>query len=276
MLEQNRSTLGADLSPPDVLCCRLVDLQTEAVRLCIALQSDLNSVFLYAAGELLTCGRLSSADFHRHSRKIIRLIETARDRLETSGISLYLFTSCHKPKYKDIYFDLLRMLQARRRDVDVTLEARTNTLLFRLSSNFGGHNSAGARISTTLSQLPENLRQSLDVGVTTCTPSLTPQPPKSAATYSSMPPPDGFPPNATQSFVHRKRPRTALHPGPLWVPQVTRRKRTRFSTEQENDIPTPEPAPYAYKAPRLTKRFGIFCTGNNSMHRRGGQPVHAY
>jgi hypothetical protein len=52
--------------------------------------------------------------------------KTARDTLEASGISLYLFTasSCPKGKWieaKDVYFDLLRMLQTRRADVDEAL-----------------------------------------------------------------------------------------------------------------------------------------------------------
>ncbi|KAJ7885869.1 hypothetical protein B0H14DRAFT_2563575 [Mycena olivaceomarginata] len=104
------------------------DLQTDAVRLCITFQSQLNPEFLGAATELLSCvPTLSHAEFHKHSRKFRPWQKkTARDTLEASGISLYLFTaaSCQKGKWKDVYFDLLRMLQTRRADVDDSLRVR--------------------------------------------------------------------------------------------------------------------------------------------------------
>ncbi|KAJ7821659.1 hypothetical protein B0H13DRAFT_2128379, partial [Mycena leptocephala] len=238
---------------------RRTDLQRDAVRLCIAFQSQLNPAFLGAATELLSCvAKLPPQEFRRHSRKIIRLIEIARDRLEASGISLYLFTSCRKGTWKDVYFDLLRMLQARLGEVDDTLQARTKSLLIRLSSNFIGRESSTASpISLARISLPETSRRSLAMGITTC----TPQPPKSSGACITMPPPDAFPPSATQSFRCRKRPRQQL---PFLVPEVTRpRKRARHSSQQENEIPAPESssATYAYKSPPLTKRFGIFCTG---------------
>jgi hypothetical protein len=66
--------------------------------------------------------------------------KTARDTLEASGISLYLFTaaSCHKGKWKDAYFDLLRMLKTRRADVDDSL--RGNLCLPSPHSNFSHNN----------------------------------------------------------------------------------------------------------------------------------------
>ncbi|KAJ7730675.1 hypothetical protein DFH07DRAFT_1065937 [Mycena maculata] len=242
-----------------------MDLQTNAVQLCIALQSQLNPAFLGAAHDLLSCTKLPPAEFRRHSRKIVRLIETARDRLEASGISLFLFTSCQKGKYKDAYFDLLRMLQARRCDVDVALQARTNSLLIRLSSNFvGRHSGLDPKVLTSRISLPDKSRRLLAMGITTC----TPQPPKaSTASSTTMPPPDAFPPDAKPWTRLRKRPRQAL---PFYTPEVASppRKRARRSAEQENQVPDPAPpTAYAYKAPRLTRRFGIFCTGKNSMHR---------
>ncbi|KAJ7146147.1 hypothetical protein C8R44DRAFT_756700 [Mycena epipterygia] len=254
------------LAHPEHRAPCLVDLQTDAVRLCIALQSHLNPAFLSAANDLLSCVKLPPTQFRRQSRKIVRLIETARDRLEASGISLYLFVSCQKRKdiYKDVYFDLLRMLQARRCDIDVTLQARTNSLLIRLSSNFVGRDSSVAsQVSPSRTSLPEKSMRSLAMGITTC----TPQPPKSPTPCNSMPPPDAFPPTATPFSGRRKRSRC---PEPFWVPEVPRpRKRARHSTEQENQIPAPVPSSdtYAYKCPPLTKRFGIFCTGKTSMHR---------
>ncbi|KAJ7756301.1 hypothetical protein B0H16DRAFT_696877 [Mycena metata] len=241
------------------------DLQADAVRLCIALQGDLNSTFLSATHELLSCSKLHRPEFRRHSRKIIRLIETARETLESSGVSLFLFTSCQKGKWKDVYFDLLRMLQARRSDVDEALQARTNSLLVRLSSNFVGRESTTVpAVLPAQISLPDASRRSLASGITTC----TPQPPTSSTPCISMPPPDAFPPNSSQAFRRRKRPRRI---SPLFVPEpaARSRKRARHSTEQENEIPGPDSSlnTYAYKPPRLTRRFGIFCTPKSSMHR---------
>ncbi|KAJ6554522.1 hypothetical protein B0H19DRAFT_1153925 [Mycena capillaripes] len=254
----------ASLPPADAEYHRPTDLQTDAVRLCIALQSELNPVFLGAANELLSCAKLPAAEFRRHSRKIVRLIETARDRLEASEISLYLFTSqCQKGKWKDVYFDLLRMLHSRRGDIDDGLQARTNSLLIRLSSNFVGRESSVVLPrSPTGIPLPE---QSLRSGVTTC----TSQPPRPSTACITMPPPDAFPPSAAQSFRCRTRRRQMR---PFFVPEISTRprKRARHSTELENQIPAPESSAttYTYKPPPLTKRFGIFCTGKSSMHHR--------
>ncbi|KAJ7938427.1 hypothetical protein B0H13DRAFT_1851855 [Mycena leptocephala] len=209
---------------------RPTDLQQDAVRLCIALQSQLNPAFLGAANELLSCAKLPPAEFRRHSRK---------------------------GKWKDVYFDLLRMLQARRTDIDDSLEARANSLLIRLSSNFVGHESSTTSpTSPARNSLPEKSRRSLAMGITTC----TPQPPtRSLTTCITMPPPDAFPPSAAQSFRRRQLVRPRL---PFLVPEIpTRpRKRARHSTEQENKIPTPESSSttYTYKSPPLTKRFGFF------------------
>ncbi|KAJ7699364.1 hypothetical protein B0H17DRAFT_307850 [Mycena rosella] len=256
------------LSPPDLEYRRPMDLHSDAVRLCIALQSPLNPGFLCAATHLLSCGTIPPTEFRKHSRKIIRLIETARDRLEASGISLYLFTSCQQPKctYKAVYFDLLRMLHARRCEVDVALKARTNSLLIRLSSNFVGRNFlATSHVTSATMLLPEKLRHPLAMGITTC----TPQPPKSTAPCSSMPAPDAFPPSPALLTRRRKRPRRS-EPFSV-VPEVVARprKRARVAADRENQIPVSAPAPvtYVYKAPPLTKRFGIFCTGKTSMHR---------
>ncbi|KAJ6464284.1 hypothetical protein C8R47DRAFT_1156300 [Mycena vitilis] len=246
------------LCPLDTHLQRPADLQKDGVRLCIALQSELNLAFLDAVDKLLSCGNLPPAEFRRHSRKIIRLIETARDRLEAEGISLYLFASCRKGKWKYVYFDLLRMLHARRGDVDVDvgLQARTKALLIRLSSSF-----VGREMVRTTPALPEKSRQSLEMGITSCTPQ-----PSTAST--TMPPPDAFPPRAAQSFLRRMRHRQML---PFLPPELSARprKRAKRSAEQENKIPSPEmsSATYTFKAPPLTKRFGIFCTGKNSMHR---------
>jgi hypothetical protein len=49
----------------------LTDLQTDAVRLCIAFQSQLNPEFFGAAAELLSCvATLSPTEFRRQSRKV--------------------------------------------------------------------------------------------------------------------------------------------------------------------------------------------------------------
>ncbi|KAJ7664897.1 hypothetical protein B0H14DRAFT_3075472 [Mycena olivaceomarginata] len=119
-------------------------------------QSQSNPEFLGAATELLSCvATLSPTEFRRQSRKIIRLIETARDTLEASGISLYLFTaaSCHKGKWKDAYFDL----------------------------------------SPCTNIVTDKLRKPLALGITTCTPQ--PDSANTAAPCITMPrkPPYGLP-----------------------------------------------------------------------------------
>ncbi|KAF7373600.1 hypothetical protein MSAN_00570400 [Mycena sanguinolenta] len=266
------SIMNSFLPPEDATHLSRTNLQRDAVRLCIALQSHLNPAFLGAATELLSCvATLSSAEFRRHSRKIIRLIETARDRLEASGISLYLFTASYqKGKWKDVYFDLLRMLQARRSDVEDALQARTNSLLIRLSSNFVGRESSVASSSSLARiSLPEKSRASLALGITTCTPHPSSES-LNITTCITMPPPDAFPPSVPQSFRRRKRSRPLL---PFWVSAEVPcpRKRARHTdTEQENEIPRADELPaatYVYKAPPLTKRFGIYCTGKSSMHQ---------
>ncbi|KAJ7743988.1 hypothetical protein B0H14DRAFT_2987097 [Mycena olivaceomarginata] len=229
------------------------NLQTDAVRLCIAFQSQLNPEFLGAATELLSCvATLSLTEFRRQSRKIIRLIETARDTLEASGISLYL------GKWKDVYFDL------------------TNSLLVRLSSNFVARQSAVASSSSPARvPLPDKSRKSLALGITTCAPQ--PESANTTAARLAMPPPDAFPPRPPQSFPRRKRTSPLL---PFRVPPAvtSSRKRMRHRTQQENEIPTSESASatYAYKLPPLTKRFGIFCTGKSSMHQYRPQAMQAY
>jgi hypothetical protein len=57
---------------------RPTDLQQDAVRLCIALQSQLNPAFLGAANELLSCAKLPPAEFRRHSRKVSFFIYLGR------------------------------------------------------------------------------------------------------------------------------------------------------------------------------------------------------
>ncbi|KAF8192732.1 hypothetical protein K438DRAFT_1829553 [Mycena galopus ATCC 62051] len=266
----------AILPPVEIKRPGPTDLHSDVVRLCIALQSELNPAFLGACIELLFyTSKLPPAEFRRHSRKIIRLIETARNTLEDSGISLYLFTaSCQKGKwkaFKDVYFDLLRMLRTRRGDVDDALRARTNSLLIRLSSNFVSRESSIVSTSSPHKFfLSENLRRLLAQGITTC----TPQPCNSTAAEGTMPPPDAFPPSVGRSSRCKKRSRQRL---PFLVPEVATRprKRARSSDGRENQIPCPESSSvtYAYKSPPLTKRFGIFCTGKSSMHQHRPRAV---
>ncbi|KAJ7885861.1 hypothetical protein B0H14DRAFT_2698245 [Mycena olivaceomarginata] len=255
---------------------RPTNLQTDAVRICIALQSEsplLNPAFLGAATELLSCvATLSPTEFRRHSRKIIRLIETARDTLEASGISLYLFTasSCPKGKWieaKGVYFDLLRMLQTRRADVDEALTARTNSLLVRLSSNFSGPKTYPGTLTPSPPEifLPEKWRRALALGITVCTPRPEAPGKSTANACISMPAPDAFPRSAEEYFRCPKRRRQRV---PFLVPDMpSPRKRAKpvATDERENRVPSPES--YTYKSPPLTKRFGIFCTGKGSMHQ---------
>ncbi|KAJ6463502.1 hypothetical protein C8R45DRAFT_1025968 [Mycena sanguinolenta] len=260
----------AILSPADTSSSKYshrMDLQCDAVRLCIALQGDLNSAFLGACIELLFwIAKLPPTQFRRHSRKIIRLIESARNTLEDSGIALYMFTASPQSgkwkAFKDVYFDLLRKLQARRADVDDALDARTNSLLIRLSSNFSGCESS-VPLPAVFS-VPEKLRSSLAQGIAICTPQSCNS---RTATCITMPSPDAFPPGATQFSCCPKRRRQRV---PFLVPELTARarKRAKVCKEQENESPCDESAhvAYAYRAPPLTKRFGIFCTSKNSMH----------
>ncbi|KAJ7222371.1 hypothetical protein GGX14DRAFT_663474 [Mycena pura] len=272
---------------------RPVDIERSGVRLYIALQSHLTPTFLDAANELLSWAELPPAQFRRHSRK------NTRDRLEAAGIPLHLFTSCprHQENCKAVYFDMLRMLQSRRADVDSdsALQARTNALLIRLTSNFYRLPSSASGQPQVLHgriSLPESLQRSLALGITTCTPHLAPSKPSGAvpdtSAASAMPPPDAFPPRPAPAC--RKRPwHAASKAEPRWTsPDALHgarrpRKRSRLpqsatvsmsraaEQEQENQVPGPErepdPATYAYKCPPLTKRFGIFCTAKSSMHR---------
>ncbi|KAJ6492862.1 hypothetical protein C8R47DRAFT_1120090 [Mycena vitilis] len=243
-----------------------MNLQTDAVRLYVALQSQSNAAFLGAALELLSCGTLlRPAEFRRHSHK------TARDRLEDSGVPLYLFTSCQKGKWKDIYFQLLRMLRAHRSDIDETVQARADSLLVRLSSNFVGRAASGVppRLPTRLS-LPEESRRSLAMGITTCTPQ--PQRPSESTARIAMPPPDTFPPSAGLCF--RRRPHRQMRPFLVSAVPPRLRKRAPIVIKQENRIPDTSAKTYAYKLPPLTKRFGIFCTGKNSLHQP--RPIRAH
>jgi hypothetical protein len=255
--------------------------------------------------------------------RISFLRKTARENLEDSGISLYLFThaSCQKRKYKDIYLDLLRMLQVRRGDVDVTLKGkerptlelrcsdlpiltqlwillvRMNSLLFRLSSNFIEQGATDAQIPSARLTLPQRNRDAQAQGsISACIQPPPPQPLNSTAPCISMPrkssprkhtvdaaflthltlAPDAFPPGS--ACRRRKRRKSTSKPGPLWVPEMeklVRHKRVRCEAEQENQVPAcvPSTATYTYKPAPLTKRFGIFCTGKNSMHRRSGHPT---
>ncbi|KAJ7607372.1 hypothetical protein FB45DRAFT_1011365 [Roridomyces roridus] len=215
-----------------------MDLQTAAVRLCIALQSESNSAFLDAANDLLSCIHLSPC-----------------------GIP--------QPQSQD----------------------RMKSLLVRLSSNFTGPNS---RVDTHIAFPPDTLDR---LGPGTYSkrvpqPSITPCAGAGVANSASisMPPPDAFPPGTRKpkwSRYQRKRPRRHLlllpSPSPS-PPRMHKRVRRRmqggeFDDEdseqgQENQVPGPirAPAPeraqsYSFKPPRLTKRFGIFCTGKSSMHR---------
>ncbi|KAJ6463509.1 hypothetical protein C8R45DRAFT_1025991 [Mycena sanguinolenta] len=169
------------------------------------------------------------------------------------------------------------MLQARRGDVEDALQARTNSLLIRLSSNFVGRESSVASSgSLARISLPEKSRASLALGITTCTPHPSREPLTTSACIT-MPPPDAFPPSVPQSSQRRKRSRPLL---PFWVSAKATcpRKRARHcDTEQENEIPALEvpTATYTYKAPPLTKRFGIYCTGKSSMHQHRPWSVRA-
>ncbi|KAJ7222370.1 hypothetical protein GGX14DRAFT_540386 [Mycena pura] len=329
---------------------RPVDIERSGVRLCIALQSHLTPTFLDAANDLLSCAGLPPAQFRRHSRKVKFLClsdvllpssrchsidhpfnrskrtfsfpqfllhsfstkKNTRDRLEAAGIPLHLFTSCphHQENCKAVYFDMLRMLQSRRADVDSdsALQARTNALLIRLTSNFYRLPSSASgqpQVSHGRISLPESLQRSLALGITTCTPHLAPSKPYASGAVpdtsaaSAMPPPDAFPPRPAPAC--RKRPwHAASKAEPRWTSADALhgarrpRKRSRLPQSatvsmskaaeqgQENQVPGPgpgrehEPATYAYKCPPLTKRFGIFCTAKSSMHRPRSHPQFSY
>ncbi|KAF7321011.1 hypothetical protein HMN09_00188000 [Mycena chlorophos] len=131
-------------SPPRLLV-RLphlsLALDTDVDGLYFGLRSRTAHIFLEAARNLIVAlspSNLSSADLRRHSRKIIRLLETARDTLQAIGLSLYSFAACpeRRQERKDAYFDLLRIVASRRDDIDPALSGRMNALLARLSSNF--------------------------------------------------------------------------------------------------------------------------------------------
>ncbi|KAJ7057989.1 hypothetical protein C8F01DRAFT_303493 [Mycena amicta] len=159
---------------------------------------------------------LPAPEFRKNSRKIIRLIETARETLQASGILLHLFTSCsaRRQERKEVYFDLLRMLKERRDDVDPALQARMNALLVRLSSNFRVRrlgvqqepsSSAGDWMVTCRTQppgLPRAPAPVVNSRTSSLAPTITTRPPDAAPSK-----PSPFPGSETSASICSTMPR---------------------------------------------------------------------
>lgn len=243
----------------------VVNLQSRASALATRLGSF--QYFLEAARELLTADNLSSSQFRRHSRKIIRLIEIAEKSLAAFGVPIYSFLSCppNKMPFRAAYVDLLLMLEQRSNDVDILLEGRVRRLLSPLHSTLTmPFNSSGPPTRTPATA---KIRQP----ITEPGPSMNAIPADTTSS-SLMPPPDSLPRPAARTptpRTHGRRGRRRLwrvEIRPLDNGQPFGRPPSRLpdtETEQENTLPSASPR--IIRPP--PRRFGIFCTGKMTMHQ---------
>ncbi|KAF7307789.1 hypothetical protein MKEN_01139000 [Mycena kentingensis (nom. inval.)] len=282
------SSLPLAHTPADYLPIDL-RLHADVVDICLALQSRSSHVFLEAANRLLITlepASLPAAELHQHSRKIIRLIETARDTLQAAGIALHLFTSCSAPKQalKEVYFQLLRRLKERQDDVDPALLApdafkpksfdpQEYTFACRarelaISKRRRRHHQRTRSIVAKGGDDDEQGWEDDSDGFSYVR----------SRSRASTPPPSIVVEN-TPRRVARKHARTRdPRPCPLEdsgsgsgsdSDDERRSKNKRLPVRDENAIPPPVAGEYKLKSPPLTKRFGIFCTSKTSMHRPG-------
>ncbi|TFK99868.1 hypothetical protein BDV98DRAFT_657023 [Pterulicium gracile] len=210
-------------------------------------------------GQILSlCGPLSAEEFSLNARKIVALIEIARVTLRRSRIAVYHRPSDSQAKVdcmtplKQKYFEMLAMLQQRRTDIPDTLQVRVSSLLIPL------------RRSTGTTEYPSEAQ----------TPQrhvFTPPAPLSASSDTSsnlvfltaaMSPPPSLSPLARR--LNRKRPTSLSHDrrktrDPIWPKDEQKDVMRQF-----NLLVDPPPP---VKLQPLRRRFGIFCTLNNSMFR---------
>lgn len=118
------------------------DLQTQAGELGRRLSHA--SSFVVASRDLLAIIRgLHRDDYRRHSRKIITLVEIARNTLIRAGVRLHTSARCAPGlvKHKDNYFQLLRLLQEHEHSINnPALKDRASRLLLPLSFPFASRN----------------------------------------------------------------------------------------------------------------------------------------
>ncbi|KAG5726034.1 hypothetical protein E4T56_gene1260 [Termitomyces sp. T112] len=232
-----------------------IDLQADAVVLAQRFGSKIH--FLQAAYDLETCKNASSFYFRRHSRKIITLIEIAKKTLLAMGVQPYPFSTCPPllVPYKTAYIDLLFLLEKRLHDIDPSLEARVNSLLFPLHAESHvtgkGELSSGPfpRVSPVLLAgcAPSSSQRLTDATSAACSATL-------------MPPPDSRLPVINVKRKRRVYPRKNMYGEDEEASSRRLRATNPDDNEQEHDIP----AARLYNP--LRRRFGIFCTPKSSMH----------
>ncbi|KAF8816980.1 hypothetical protein BYT27DRAFT_7333163 [Phlegmacium glaucopus] len=219
------------------------------------------STFLPAAHELLSF--LSVSQDIIPTRKTIRLLEVARKTLERAGIVLYSFASCPEVfvEHKKTYIDLLKLLQTNVGQENTEMRGRIRILLMPLTSNFF----VEKRRNSVYISPKRHLRTTSD---SSCSSegTQTPGPSSSAAQPAIMLPPDAFPaivrPQSSlpirDSPIRRRR-------SPLWdYHQLEKSPISKERLDQENIIVTET---VKYRAPKMLRQFGIYCTGRNSMDK---------
>ncbi|KAF9555733.1 hypothetical protein CPC08DRAFT_820877 [Agrocybe pediades] len=283
-----------DASPPDPLVVHPLRCQAKLSSLAHNLGSL--STFVHTAEELLFLSTLPNFNFPLNQKRVIALIEIARHTLLMSaGLVLYQWASCPKAfvAHKQVYMDLLKILQIHQSSVDNQNLRRLRVLLMPLTSRFiisksgdGKHSSFDA--STSCSPPPCS-------SVTTDSQHHASTPEE--ASLSTMPPPDGFsraPASSSETPYRRPRTRRLWHVSELSYMSGARKygARTRspqrssssslsrahedVNLDQENVAP--QAVPFR-QAPR-TQRFGIFMSRKPSMlgsYKRGSRdarPTH--
>ncbi|KAL0952468.1 hypothetical protein HGRIS_006736 [Hohenbuehelia grisea] len=244
-----------------------VDLSTRVTEIAAALGS-LNN-FMAATRELLTCSALPAAEFLKSSRKIVALIEIARSTLTAAGLSLYSFAYCPSEyaSYKEVYFELLRMLDAHKEHISDGLQGRTVRLLSLLYPHCvikRGYGSAERCARRVVAHGPaprarhgsSPSRRAPYSGAGSVITSLS--------ISSTMPPPDAFPAllaPAKRHTIQRCSPARALD-----VSTETSESLASMAGREQATEPNEDPEPLVIR-PR-SNRFGIFCTPKRSMHQR--------
>jgi len=194
----------------------------------LALRLSSLSQFLPATEDLVVGLDMSLPSIRRHSRKIVRLIEIARNTLRNHSIRLHEFASCPPAiaPFKNAYFNLLKWMRCICVFFDPALKPRVTRLLLPLSSDMviyrrgspvsseDGDSSEG---SPRLSPWSPTMRRSLSRS-----PSPSPRPQAANAMLPPVPPtifdpetwivPSNYPPANAQSFVRYYREPSS----PLW------------------------------------------------------------
>ncbi|KAF4611606.1 hypothetical protein D9613_003911 [Agrocybe pediades] len=288
------SVPAQDASPPDPLVMHPLRCQAKLSSLAHNLGSL--STFVHTAEELLFLSTLSNFNFPLSQKRVIALIEIARHTLMSAGLVLYRWASCPKAfvAHKQVYMDLLKILQINQSSVDTQNLRRLRVLLMPLTSRFiiisksrdGEHSLSDA--STSCSPPPRS-------SITTDSQHHASTPDE--ASLSTMPPPDGFsraPASSSDTPYRRPRTRRLWHVSELSYMSGGRKYGARTRSPQRSSSSSlsrahedanldqenvaPQAVPFR-QAPR-TQRFGIFMSrklsmlGNYKHGSRDARPTH--